>query len=325
MKTKILICLLAVTAIAGCSIPGIPGISGGPGTIIGGGRGLEITSFTAEPSTLYNGSTIRVTMDVENLGGTTTLNSTSFAFLTGSNINVAGGDNRYWHRLSGDTTSTECIRFDRNMKPTDIVKGTPGDKKTIKWSLRAPDISKGQTRTDSFIGRVYTDYETSVNGNIWVYNETEYDASKASGRSLNKATFTSTSGPVSAEVSTSPDPVILYGSDRTFSLTIKISNLQTGTVYKSGKTDNCPPSSIDVNDLNKVNVTLNVPDFSISADCKTTTSNTTEQELVSGRPTTVICELTAPAVTTFKSFPVTITVDYGYYTEATATAIVQGK
>ena len=323
MKAKILITLLAIVAAAGCTIPGIQGIT--PGTTVGGGQGLEMTSFTAEPNTVYNGTTVRVVMDVENLGGTTVPNTyASFAYLTGSNINIVSSDNTYWHRLSTDTDTTECFYFAKEMKPTDIVRGMPGDKKTFKWSLRAPDILKGQTRPDSFMGRVYTDYQTSVNGNIWVYKEAEADAARASGRSLIKATFTSTSGPVAAEVSVSPDPVIIYGSDKTFSLNIKISNLQTGTIYSPGVVTSCPPSSISTDDLNKVTLDITAPDFDFSADC----SGATPQELVSGKPTTVFCELTvkdASVPTTFKSFPLTITVKYGYYTEKQAAVTIQGK
>ena len=322
MKAKILITLLAVAAIAGCTIPGIPGIT--PGPITGGGQGLEINSFTAEPNTVYNGTTVRVLMEVENKGGTTVPNThSSFAYLTGSNIKVDSGDDRYWHRLSTDTNTTECFYFDKEMKSADVVKEIPGDKKTFKWSLRAPNIDKGQTRPYSFMGRVYTDYQTSVNGNIWVYTEAESDAARASGRALNKATFTSTSGPVAVEVTVSPDPVVIYGSDKTFSLQAKISNLQTGTIYTPGTLIGCPPTTISANDLNKVTFEIDAPDF-ISTDC----SGTTQQELVSGKPTTVFCELTvkdASTPTTFSSLPVAIKVKYGYYTEKTATVTVQGK
>lgn len=324
MKLKILIALLAVTAVAGCTIPGVPGIGTGGTTSGSNGHGLEIISFGAEPTPVYNGSTVRVTMDVQNLGGTTAFDKTSWAYLTGSNIDITGGDNTYWHRISGDTTTTQCMSFGRDMRPADVVKGTSGDEKTIKWSLRAPDITSGQTRTDSFIGRVYSEYETSVNGNIWVYNETEYDAAKASGRALSKSSFTSTPGPVAVDVSVSPDPVVLYSGDLSFSMTITISNLQTGTIYKTGLSTNCPPS-IGSDDLNKVSVTVTAKDFSIAGDCQLSGSTTTEQELVSGKTTTMICDMTSPSVTTLKSYPVTVTVNYGYYTEETVNVLVQGK
>jgi len=320
MKFKILISLLAVIAVAGCTIPGIPGIT--PGTLIGGGQGLEIISFTVEPDTVYNGSTVKVSMDVQNLGGTTAFNDTSFAYL--ANIDVTSSDNNVWHRIDSDTTTTECIRFGRDMKPADAVKGTSGDEKTIKWALRAPDVTSGQSVSSSFMGRVYTDYETAVNGNIWIYSETEYDAAKSSNRALNKATFTPTSGPVAVVVSVSPDPFIVYGSDNQLTLNIKISNNGAGSIYKPGKSSVCPPT-VSSDDLNEVSVTIRAPNFGISSDCQTGETNTTTQSLMSGKPTTVTCTLSAPTVTTLQSYPINVKVDYGYYTEKTATVTVQGK
>jgi len=329
MKTKILITLLAVAAIAGCTIPGIPGITPGP-TVLGGGKGLEMTSFTAEPATLYNGSTAKVVMEVENQGGSTAPATSSFAYLTGTNMKITGsspGDDQYWHRLSGDTTSDECGDITTPMKPADIVKGTSGDKKVLKWNLRAPNVDKGQTSPNTFIGRVYTNYMTGVNGNIWVYTEAESDAAKASGRALNKATFASTSGPVAVQVSATPDPVIISDTDRSFTLSIRISNLQSGTIYKSGKITSCPPTSLSTDDLNKVDMTITAPDFNM---VDTTCQGTQEEELVSGNPTDVLCELnvkdtSASSTFTFGSFPITVKVEYGYYTERTASVTVQGK
>lgn len=323
MKTKILISisLLAVAMVAGCSIPGIPGVPGITPTTIGGGKGLEITSFTAEPNTLYSNNTVRIIMEVENQGGATSYNASSFAYLTGSNINLTSTDSIYWRGKDTESTS-ECQNFSKDMKPADLVKGMPGDTKTIKWNLYAPNVSRGQTRTDTFIGRVYTDYETGANGNIWTYKDAEADAAKASGRSLNKASFTTTSGPVAVEVSVSPDPVIIYGGDKAFTLTIKITNTAEGTIYKPNRPTNCSSKGLITDELNRVNITIRAPDITWQTSCGG------DQELITsgaGRSTTIVCDGTVPDVTTFQSFPIEIHVKYGYYTEKRATVTVQGK
>lgn len=329
MKEKILISLLAIALVSGCTGISIPGIGGTTTTTTTApASGLEITSFTAEPDTAYNGTTVRISMDVQNLGGATAYDAKSFAFLSGSNIKITGSstaDDAYWHRLAGDTTTQEIMTFGKDMKPADVVKGTEGDTKPIKWSLRAPDLGRGQTRTDTLIGRVYADYQTVVNGNVWVYSEAESDAARTSGRTLNKASFTSSSGPIAAEVSVNPDPVVIYGSDKTFSMTIKLSIAQTGaTIYTPGIVTSTA-SSVSTDDLNKVSLTVTAGDFVIAGDCKVGSSATTTQELVNGKPTTIVCDMTAPTVTTFKSFPVSIKVDYGYYTEKEVSVTVQGK
>jgi len=325
MKGKILASLLAIALISGCagiSIPGVPGLT--PGTPIVGGKGLEITTFTAEPSALYSNATVRIIMEVENQGGTTVPNTTStFAYLTGSNIKLSGGesDTMYWRGVA-DVDKSDCKYFPRNMTPADVVKGTTGSKANFRWNLIAPTLSAGQVRSDSFIGRVYTIYSTGVNGNIWAYKETEADAARAAGRALSKSSFTSTSGPVAVEVSSSPDPIIVYGSDRSFSLNIKISNLASGTIFNPDKSPavSCTNLGLNIDDLNKVSVSITAPDFSGIGTC------TGQQELVAGRPTTLICDVSITNdFSTFKSFPISINVKYGYYTERTASVTVQGK
>lgn len=326
MKEKILISLLAIALVSGCSgisIPGVPGLT--PGTT-GGGKGLEITSFSAEPATVYSGNTVRVSLDVQNLGGTSVLKNDpqAFVYLTGSNMNLGSTNSIYWRGGTATTDKQSCRSFTRNMTAADVVKGTEGRLETIKWNLIAPDVEPGQTRTDTIIGRVYTDYETALNGNIWVYQESEADAAKASGRSLNRATFTSTSGPVAVEATVNPDPVIIYSDgEKTTTLTVRISNTASGTIYASG-VETCGtngPTTIDVNDLNKVDINVEAPDFDGVTNC-----NSEQPELIAGKPTTVVCDLTVNKdVPTFKSFPISITVDYGYYTERTTSVVVQGK
>jgi len=316
MKTKILISVLAIVAIAGCTVPGVPGLTTGP--TVGAPKGLEITSFIAEPTPVYSRSTVRVVMETENQGGATSYNGTSFAYLTGSNINLTTKNGNYWYGRDPED-EVQCKYFNTTMKPADEVRGTPGDIKTFKWDLIAPNVTEGQTRSDSFIGRIYTDYETSVNGNIWVYSETEADASKANNKPLNKATFTSTSGPVAVEVSANPDPVIVYGSDKAFSLIIKISNNAQGTIYQPNVLSDCD-ISLTSEQLNQVNVTIDAPDFSGQGSCEGA------QELISGRPTSLFCELTVNGnVATFQSYPISVRVKYGYYTQQTASVLVQGR
>jgi hypothetical protein len=318
MKYKILISILATVLIAGCTIPGLEGVVP---TSVGGAGGLEITEFTAEPSPIYSGSKLRITMVVENQGGTTVSNTSSLVYLTGSNVDFSG-DETYWRpSTSGDKPYQY---FNKNMKPADVVKGTPADSKTFTWTLTAPNISAGQTRTDTFYGRTYCDYSTAVNGNVWIYTEGEANAAKASGRATNKASFTSTSGPVGLNVKVSPDPVIYYDTGETFSLYITVSNLATGTIYLKGKSYSSGIPTLTETDYNQVVVSVGYDNskltLSNSADC------TGQQELPAGKSTTLVCDFTvASAPPTFQSYPLTVTADYGYYTERTASVTVQGK
>ncbi len=141
---KILISLLAIVLVAGCTMPEMPDLTGGQ-TIGTSGKGLEITTFTADPTPVYSNARVRVTMEVENQGGTTVNSSKDLVYLTGSNVNLGSGDDKYW-RSSNDS---EYKTFTRQMKAADVVKGTSADTARFTWSLIAPVIPAGQTRTDS--------------------------------------------------------------------------------------------------------------------------------------------------------------------------------
>jgi hypothetical protein len=320
MKFKIIILLLSVVLVAGCTNMDIPNLDLG-GSSIGGGSGLEITSFTAEPSTVYTGAKVRVTMDIENLGGISVPKSQAIAFLTGTNVEL-GGDGRYW-------TSSADIAYKQvkknEMRPNDVVRGTPADTDRLYWSLTAPtdNIAAGQTRTDTFYGRLYCNYQTSVNGNVWVYTEGESESSKSSGISINRASFTSSKGPVSLSVKASPDPVITYSDNEPLSLYITITNTGGGVIYKKKPYYATSAVTIPTADYNQVDINVEFDDTKMtlenSADCIAT------QDLPSGKSTTVVCEFTVDTPSNFESYPITVTADYGYYTQKTVSVTVQGK
>jgi len=320
---KILISLLAIVLVAGCTIPGFD--LGGTTTIGTSGKGLEITTFTAEPTPVYSNARVRVTMEIENDGGTTVNKGKALSYLTGSNVGLGSGDDRYW-RSSDYSVDKEYKTFTRDMRAADVVKGTSADTSRFTWSLIAPVIPAGQTRTDTFYGRTYCDYTTGVNGNVWVYTEGEADAAKASGRSLNAASFTSTAGPVGLSVKVSPDPVIYYSDTtdgETFSLYITVSNLASGTIYQTGLDYTSTPFTITDTQYNIVTVSVDPASgltITNSADCQG------PQELPAGKSTTLVCDFTiSTPPATFQSYPITITADYGYFTERFATVVVQGK
>jgi hypothetical protein len=323
MKTTILISLLAIVLVAGCTIPDLSNL-GGTTNIGTSGKGLEITTFTAEPTPVYSNARVRVTMEVENDGGTTVNASKALVYLTGSNVNLSSTDDRYW-RSSDYSVDPEYKPFTRNMRAVDVVKGTSADTARFTWSLTTPVLPAGQTRTDTFYGRTYCDYTTGINGNVWVYTEGEADAAKASGRSMNTASFTSTSGPVGLSVKVSPDPVIYYTDTvggETFSLYITVSNLASGTIYLTGKDYSSTPFIIPDTDYNQVMVSVDPASgltLTNSADCQG------KQELPAGKSTTLVCDFTVSSPATFQSYPITITADYGYFTERSATVVIQGK
>jgi len=307
--------ILAIVSISLCTIPGIPGVTPGIGV---GGRGLEITSFTAEPSPVFSRATVRVIMETENQGGSTVDNDSALVYLTGSNIDLDNTNGDYWYGSSA-SDQQEIKTFPKDMTPQDVVKGTPASTYRFIWNLIAPNLTAGQTRDDMFIGRIYHEYTSAANGNVWVYSETESEAARAAGRALNKASFTTTMGPVAVEVTVTPDPIILYGSESTFSFNVKISNVAAGTIYKNDTLGYSTKNiALTAEQLNKVFIEVKSPGLTVT-DC------TGEQELVAGKSMTLVCTASGASVTTFKAYPINVIAHYGYYTEKTTSVTVQGR
>jgi hypothetical protein len=310
MKGKILISLLTIVLISGCSGISIPGVDLTPGVGVGG-NGLEITSFLAEPTSAFSGSTVRVTMEVENKGGTTVPNGGSLIYLTGASFSEWSGGSPAVYKT-----------IDKEMKAEDVVRGVPAS--TFRWNptLTAPSLTAGQTNSYILIGRLYSDYKTSANGNIWVYDDTEAEAARASGKSLYTPSFTYTKGPVGLSITVSPSPIVLYEGESRFTVYIKISNLASGTIYAPGSVSSSDVG-LTMDEINRVDVAV-TPGTGLSLVTSDGCEGT-DQELVAGRDLTMVCDVTVGSVATFQSFPFEVSVSYGYYTERTTSVTVQGK
>jgi hypothetical protein len=326
MNKSILLATIAVLLVAGCTSQGgniqFPWQSITP--VIAGGAGLVMTDFSPDQPTVYGGSTDRIMMTVKNAGGYAVPDSDSLIYLTGSAISFTGGDiHTYW---TNTTTADSPIKhFGTTMKPADVVKGTDPDEKTITWNLKAPNITT-QTITTTFIGRAYYDYETDVNGNIWVYSSDEADAARAAKRPIYQPTFIPTSGPVALTVTTSPTSVILSSGDM-FTLNIRVSSVAGGTLYRNNiinyaTADTGDDLKLTEDQLNKVYISVSAPGLTVTnpADC------TGEQELIGGKDIKLACTMSVDSLpATLQSYPITITALYGYYVDKQTTVTVQKR
>jgi hypothetical protein len=322
MNKAILIATLAIVFVAGCTQANLTTIFQQTTNTVVAGAGMIMSDFSVDQTDVYGGQTDRIMMTVDNMGGHSVPDSASLVYLTGSAVSLSGDNKMYW------TGSTETLikKFGREMKPADPIRDTPADEKTISWSLQAPNVSKGQQTTYLFIGRVYYDYETNVNGNIWVYSQTEADAAKAAGKTLNKATWSATSGPVAINAKVSQDPVVLYSGENTITLIIKVSSVGGGVLYQQGAIDysTTDPNNLALTEdqINRVLISGNVAGTPLPSDC---TNGGLPVELIGGKAATLTCDVTITPPATFQGYPITITADYGYFNERTASVTVSGR
>jgi hypothetical protein len=322
MNKTILIATLAIVFVAGCTQANLTSIFQQTTNTVIAGAGMVMTDFSADQTDVFGGQSDRIIMTVDNMGGHSVPDSASLVYLTGSAVSLSGDNTIYWT----GPTETLIKKFGKEMKPADPIRDTPADEKTISWSLKAPNVSKGQKTTYLFIGRVYYDYQTKVNGNIWVYSQTEADAAKAADKTLNKATWSATSGPVAINAKVSQDPVILYAGENTITIIIKVSSVGGGVLYRQGAIDYTitDPNNLALteNDINRVLIGGNVAGTPLPSDC---TNTGQPVELIGGKDVTLTCDVTITPPATFQGYPISITADYGYFNERTASVIVSGR
>jgi len=317
MNKIALLAMLVPVFIAGCTAQ-IPGLTQITPTIVAG-AGLTITEYSADQTQVYSNSTDRIMMTVDNLGGASVTDDKSLVMLIGSALSLSDTTGMYWR----NPLETVYKHFGKTMTPADPVRDIPASTKSFSWTLTSPSLAAGQSQNYIFIGRTYYDYQTNVGGTVWIYSQAESDAARAAKRSLNKAAFSGTSGPVALIVKTSPDPVVLATGETTFTMTIKISNVGGGTLYRTGGvayTSGAEDTTLITDELNKVSVSVTAPGFTIPSTC------TGEQELVGGKDLTLTCDVTViTPPTTFEGFPITVTATYGYFSERTTSVTVTGR
>jgi hypothetical protein len=322
MNKTILIATLAIVFVAGCTQANLTSIFQQTTNTVIAGAGMVMTDFSADQTDVFGGQSDRIIMTVDNMGGHSVPDSASLIYLTGSAVSLSGDNTIYWT----GPTETLIKKFGKEMKPADPIRDTPADEKTISWSLKAPNVSKGQKTTYLFIGRVYYDYQTKVNGNIWVYSETEADAAKAADKTLNKATWSATSGPVAINAKVSQDPVILYAGENMITIIIKVSSVGGGVLYRQGAIDYTitDPNNLALteNDINRVLIGGNVAGIPLPSDC---TNGGQPVELIGGKGVTLTCDVTITPPATFQGYPISITADYGYFNERSASVTVSGR
>jgi hypothetical protein len=293
---KLAILLVAAVLVAGC-------VGQTPTTTTG--NGLAITSFTSDTASQMSGRNVRLFLNIENQGESVIDHNKTLIYLNGP----IGSGLLQWQLTEG----TKATKIERDLNPYDSLKDIPAGTASAKWTITAPQMEAGQQKTDTFTARAYYDYETRVDGQVTAYSEAESVAAKQRGETLATATFTSTSGPLSVSVRSIPDPAIVTGTDETVTLEVTLENTGGGTVYTNGLINALTVEpNITYDDLNRVNMTVDAGTLNstIQGTCNG------QQEMIGGKPTTLTCDIKVPMPATKTSYPIKISLGYGYYVDS---------
>ncbi len=183
-KSGKLAILLLLTGIvlttSGCTSIGL----GGDTAAIG--SGVAVTKFDSNLDALESDDEVTLHLEVQNRGD-------AIATAAAELIGIYTQD---WN-LFGNTE-----QMIGELLPADEESGTEGQIGTLYWTLRAPDLQRGEKRTYEPIARMFYSYETRVIKPITFLTSEELRRTVQNGESLPSEIATVSDGPLSVSVRT---------------------------------------------------------------------------------------------------------------------------
>jgi len=278
------------------------------------GSGIVITDFSSSRDYIEGKDrVVRIYMEIENQGGYAT--DKVLLCLIGS----FGETSESMWKLEGD----ECQKIDRKLEAYDPVSELPGGTARKAWTLKSPWIPYPQESSYTFTGRAYYLYRSMTSTKIKVYSESEIEAARQRGETLSSVEDpVKTISPVDITISA---PTLLRAEDGYFTIRLQVSNVGGGVVFDHTKIDwnSKMPPSLSIDDLNYIKLKISYPTNDLEMEaCEN------EIELKKGETRTISCDFTIKnpeAITTWKSYPITVEAEYGYYVDKELLITVKGR
>lgn len=275
------------------------------------GTGLAITEFDLQPTDVRSATTMNVYMTLENQGQ----NSVAKGDWMGYLIYPTGGTAGWTLNSPGTPYQTKSLEL------ASASGSRPAGTTRLTWQLTAPTLDRGQAVPYTFTGRAYYTYNTEGKVTIPVY---------PFGESVTDQTVaTFDKGPVEITAEVSPNPPIVEADGESFTLKLTLKNVGEGTVFLPDAViypDNNNPVAINIDDNKRDRVNLHItlpqgPDLSTTgAACDTS------DVLFFDKTAQVFCDITvAKKPSTKQPFVISVSADYGYFVEKSATVTVMGR
>lgn len=309
---KLLVLLLpivAVVAISGCTT--------GTGTGQASGPGIVILNWEPDHASVESDDDVQLRLKIKNQGGEQA-NFVS-AVLTGITL---GGDE--WYPKTGNLE----VPIKTVMLPPNPRYGTEGEEATFIWELQAPILPEGITRTYTPGVRVLYDYTTTAVKPITLVNENELRRLIDTGGSIPTQPSQHSGGPLSVSVVTGRYIKVSESKMQIVPITIHIENTGGGIPYYYGY--GASTYGIPEGDEYKVLLGIDLPPgLGFAGTCNEFGGTSFTQGgtvlLWKGRNADVTCELqilNVPAFTEESSIKLYLT--YGYAIDRSTTVSVKG-
>ncbi len=320
MKTnKTALALIAITVI-------IAGCTNGGGEESASTAGVQITNFSATPSSTFSGQSAQISMSVINQGGVDASNAVAKLYQA-----PIGGGPGSWEIESGPQ-----IVDIGGIRAADPENEIPAQTRRQNWALTAPDLGS-QSVDYNFQTRLYYDYSSEATTQIELVREDEF---LQGDYSPSRPSTSNTDGPIQIDINTR-SPVRYFTSEDGESssvdsdLCVTVRNEGQGTPFapsvdeytdtQDGEITSIDLGSEDNDPRDKVEVSVSESagvDFPAANDDGTAT----ETVMLTGSRGNHCFEMTLPdSFSITQTVPLTIDASYSYYTDASTTATVQPR
>ena len=304
-SSKAALVLLALTIIvSGCADNSDQGVS------VSQTDGVEIESFTATPSEIFEGQQATFELQLRNVGGTRADNVVAKLY------NVPFEGDRSWNIRNGD----EKISFN-SLRAPDPETDAPSTSVPRTWTIEAPDLSQGVTIPYDFYTRVLYQYDTTATTEVTAMSDQRF---RDQGATRSKPTVDNSGGPIQMEVKTRTPIVFFEGSSEQRSdICVVVKNEGDGRPFLQDAYDSDSDNyAINDDKRDKVEVSLQHSGSRVSfEDIDKTVS------MVGGRGVTCFTmgveRVSSQEIQ--ETIPITLTAEYGYYQESSTSVTVKGR
>lgn len=294
-QSKMALCLIALAVLAS-------GCTDGQGGSIETSQttALDIQTFSALPTNVFEGDRVQLEVGVKNVGGAEATNVRMRIF----NIPFGGGQ--------GSWSGTRSFDF-ADMQPPDPESDIPSVPKERTVNLNAPDLNENLIHTYDVRGRLLFDYETTAVTEMEVMG---YERWKQVGATRSSPSADNSGGPIQLEVRTE-SPIVVDSSSPQFC--IRVNNVGEGTPYLQGTSGDQPEDNPDA--VRKVEIDISSPEVQLSP-----LQGGNEVDLVSGQGGKCY-EFSGVGndANIQTTVPITMEASYGYMKEASTSVTVEGQ
>jgi len=301
----LLILIMVVTAVSGCTV--------GPVTVTS--NGIEIESLVSDFSSVSSGQSVRFSLLIRNTGSADS--SEVFAEVLG--IDHEWGPNPGQEKPPNED---ECWWNGEHFSlyAPDAIAGTQGQAHQCTWNYEAPELPSGQSITYEVTGRIFYRYSSTTSTMLAFGTYDEIRELQNSGQSIPAQTTTSSEGPIKITIETQ-SPVMFDEQDSsvTFPLYITIQNLGGGVVCNVEDPNQCK-DYIGTDPQNRVGVSFSSSSGIDLQDCSI-------QELsILGGTNSYSCAATATSLPDILSQKtITAAATYSYYSDKEISVTVTGQ